>query len=632
MCGITGIYFFKDKNYKEHQHQVQSAVSRLYYRGPDGSGVYAGSNVLLGHTRLSIIDVTDAAAQPFTDSSGRYTIVYNGEIYNFKTHREALQKQGFQFKSHSDTEVLLYLYISKGKKCLDELNGFFSFAIYDNQLKTLFLARDRFGIKPLYFYNDGDKFVFASEMKALLEYDIPKKIDRSSLYTYLQLNYIPGPWTIFENVRKLSPGHFINIDKSANVNEKNFYSLPVPGENSHQSFSYKHSCEKLYNLLETSVLNRLVSDVPLGAFLSGGIDSSIISALAARHVDKLNTFSIGFKDEPMFDETRYARMVAKRHNTNHTVFRLTNDDLFGCLFDALNYLDEPFADSSTLAVYILSRQTRKKVTVALSGDGADELFAGYNKHMAEYRALHPGFNEKMASLSHPLLSNLPQSRNNPLANKTRQIVRFGEGMQLPAFERYWHWCGITSEKEAASLLVDSDRPKNYLSRKKTHLTGFEKQPLNINNTLYADMKLVLPYDMLTKVDLMSMANSLEIRVPFLDHQLVNYIMALPENFKIDKSGRKKILKDTFSSLLPEEVLNRPKHGFEVPLLKWFRNELSSFINDDILEENFIAEQNIFNPIEVSNLKKKLNSSNPGETPARIWALIVFQQWWKNFCH
>ncbi len=632
MCGITGVYYFNDENIEDYQQRVKNAVDSLYKRGPDNSGFYSDTKVLLGHSRLSIIDVTEAAAQPFTDPSGRYTVVYNGEIYNFKSHREKLQKNGFDFKSKSDTEVLLYLYIQKGKKCLDELNGFFSFAIYDKKEKSLFLARDRFGIKPLYFYRDKNTFVFASEMKALIKYGIPKVIDKSSLYTYLQLNYIPGPWTIFENVRKLSPGHYVHIDGSANVVEEKYFTLAVSDESSNHFSSYEQSCEKLHNLLETSVIKRLISDVPLGTFLSGGIDSSIISALAARHVDKLNTFSIGFKDEPMFDETHYANMVAKMHNTNHTVFSLTNDDLFNSLFDTINYFDEPFADSSALAVYILSKQTRKKVTVALSGDGADELFAGYNKHMAEYRALHPGFKEKAASLLYPLLSGLPQSRNNHLANKIRQIARFGVGMKLTAPERYWRWCSISTEEYAKRILNDNNEPENYLSRKNSFLRIFNNRPEDINNTLYADMNLVLPYDMLTKVDMMSMANSLEIRVPFLDHHLADYVMSMPENYKIDKNNRKKILKDTFSYLLPGELHNRHKQGFEVPLLKWLKNELNTFINNDVLESSFIKEQDIFNPVEISKLKKQLHSSNPGETPARIWALIVFQQWWKNICH
>jgi len=630
MCGITGVYFYNNTIPGEHYQKLNSAVNRLNNRGPDNTGVYTKPNVLLGHSRLSIIDVTEAASQPFTDPTGRYTIIYNGEIYNFKRLRNFLQQKGFEFKSQSDTEVVLYLYILKGEKCLDDLDGFFSLAIYDDQKKSLFLARDRFGIKPLYYYHDNYSIIFASEMKALLQYDIPKNIDHSSLFIYLQLSYIPGPWTIFEDVKKLLPGHFIHIDKFKNVKEEKYYSLPLPEDKSNHSISYEQSCGKLHELLESSVVDRLISDVPLGSFLSGGIDSSIISALAAKHVDKLNTFSIGFKDEPMFDETSHANMVAKMHNTNHTVFSLTNDDLFDCLFDAINYMDEPFGDSSALAVYILSKQTRKKVTVALSGDGADELFAGYNKHMAEYRTLYPGFKEKSVSSLYPLLSSLPQSRNNPLSNKIRQIVRFGKGMNLPAPERYWNWCSIASKKDANELLINNHPDDNYQDRKDLYLDIFNKQPYNIGKTLYTDMQLVLPNDMLTKIDLMSMANSLEVRVPFLNHHLVDYVMSLPENFKIDKNNRKKILKDTFSYLLPNEIINRSKHGFEVPLLKWFRNELNNTIDNDLLENKFIKEQGIFDPKAIAKLKNKIHSPNPGEAPAKIWNLLVFQQWWKNF--
>ncbi len=632
MCGITGIYLFENIISDEHHHQVRKAISKLSRRGPDNSGIYEYSNVLLGHSRLSVIDITETASQPFTDPTGRYTIIYNGETYNFKRLRNILIRKGFQFKSQSDTEVVLYLYILKGVKFLNDLDGFFSLAIYDYKKRSLLLARDRFGIKPLYYYYGNNKLVFASEMKALFQYDVPKIIDNASLFTYLQLNYIPGPATIFEEVKKMSPGHyiFINSVENVTVNEEKYYSLPLPDEKPSQLFSYDQSCQKLHELLESSVINRLVSDVALGSFLSGGIDSSIISAIAAKHIDKLNTFSIGFKDESMFDETYYANKVAKMHNTNHTVFSLTNDDLFECLFDTLNYMDEPFADSSALAVYILSKQTRQKVTVALSGDGADELFAGYNKHMAEYRALYPGFKEKAASALYFLLSNLPQSRNNPISNKIRQAVRFGKGVKLNDPDRYWNWCKIASEKDAADLMIKNDFNSNYQSRKDIYLDVFKKYPNTINKTLYSDMRLVLPYDMLTKVDLMSMANSLEVRVPFLNHQLVDYVMSLPENFKIDKNNRKIILKDTFSYLLPEEIIHRSKHGFEVPLLKWFRNELSSIIHNDLLEDNFIKEQNIFNPNGIKKLKKNLYSYNPGEAPSRIWALIVFQQWWKNF--
>lgn len=630
MCGITGTYYFEGINHGEQKNQVHKATKQLHSRGPDNTGFYSNTHIILGHSRLPVIDLSEAAKQPFTDISGRYTLVFNGEIYNFKSLRKTLRQQGVEFTSESDTEVLLYWYISKGEKCLEDLCGCFSFAVYDNYNKTLFLARDRYGIKPLYYYSDNDKFVFASEMKALQKYEVPKSIDRSSLLAYLQLNYIPGPWTIFENIRKLSPGHFISINRNKDIFEEKYYSLSMPTKKRESPLSYQKSCKQLHELVETSVTDRLVSDVPLGAFLSGGIDSSIITALAAKHVNNLNTFSIGFKDEPLFDETRYANMVAKMHNTNHTVFNLTNDDLFGSLFDVMNYIDEPFADSSALAFYILSQKTREKATVALSGDGADELFAGYNKHMAEYRIIYPGIKEKITSLLYPAISKLPQSRNNAFLNKIRQAARFGKGFNLNPDDRYWYWCSSADEHEAIKLLKNKNIPEDYYSRKNSFLDIFNGQHIDINNTLYADMHLVLPYDMLTKADLMSMANSLEVRSPFLDHRLVDYVASLPENFKIDKNNRKKILKDTFSYLLPKEIINRSKHGFEVPLTKWFRNELSSFIHNDALEESFIEHQNLFNLKEVNLIKQKLNTSNPGDAPARIWGLIIFQQWWKNY--
>ncbi len=630
MCGITGIYSFNDGINEKHKKQLQDALSTLNKRGPDDSGIFSHSNVLLGHSRLAIIDVSKSSAQPFTDQTGRFTIVFNGAIYNYKELQNFLKQKGYSFKSGSDTEVLLYMFIEKKEECLNDLNGFFSFVIYDKQEESLFIARDRFGIKPLYYYADNECFAFASEMKALLKYNINSDIERSSLRMYLQLNYIPGPWTIFENVRKLLPGHYLHINSDKKIKEGQYYSLAKQWDMDNQSTSYEKSCQKLHDLMESSVLDRLVCDVPIGSFLSGGIDSSIVTGLASKHINKLNTFSIGFKDEPMFDETTYAEAVAKKHNTNHTVFNLTNDDLFDCLFDVLNYIDEPFADSSALAVYILSKKTGEKVKVALSGDGADELFAGYNKHSAEFRALNPGIKEKLALSLYPLINKLPQSRDTQFSNKIRQIVRFANGYKLPSSERYWKWCSINGEEDVSKLLLNKKIPEDYLKNKDKLLEAFNDKQHTIDHTLYSDIKMILPYDMLTKVDLMSMANSLEVRTPFLDYRLVDFIQTLPYNYKINKNNKKIILKDTFSYLLPEEIINRPKHGFEVPLLKWMRNEIYSLIHDELLEDNFIIEQGIFDPKEITYLKNKLSSNNPGDSASKVWNIIVFQKWWNNF--
>jgi len=468
---------------------------------------------------------------------------------------------------------------------------------------------------------------------------VPKEIDQASLYTYLQLNYIPGPNSIFKGVNKLMPGHFINIDLSEKVrpiSETKYYEIPLRYKEDQAipiSNNYQEQQIKFRQLLEASVERRLISDVPLGTFLSGGIDSSVITAIAAKKTDHLKTFSIGFKDEPLFDETKYAELVAKKYNTDHTVFKLSNDDLFANIFDALDYLDEPFADSSALNVFILSKETRKHVTVALSGDGADELFGGYNKHAAEHKARSGGILNNLLRGSAPFLQSLPQSRNTRRGNIIRKAARMAEGLQLDPHERYWRWAAFETETKAAEFLWSQNPPDaiafDYESRKNFQLR-FLRHVHSLQEVLYTDMHMVLVNDMLVKVDMMSMANSLEVRVPFLDHTVVDYAFSLPIQSKIDASGRKKILRDAFRKDLPEELYNRSKKGFEVPLLKWFRAELRPLIEDDYLSEDFIEEQKIFQPSKIKELKRKLFSQNPGDSPAQVWALIVFQHWWKKW--
>jgi asparagine synthase (glutamine-hydrolysing) len=381
-------------------------------------------------------------------------------------------------------------------------------------------------------------------------------------------------------------------------------------------------------LLSDSVQRRLIADVPLGAFLSGGIDSSVIVALASQHTKHLNTFSIGYKDEPMFDETGYARLVADKYKTNHTVFSLSNDDLFENLFSVLDYIDEPFADSSALAVNILSMHTRKHVKVALSGDGADEMFAGYNKHRAEWILRNKKLFTLSASMLSPLLSPFGGDRNSPFSNKIRQLHRFADGARLSPADRHWRWCGFVDEEEIDSLIDFQYNNSDYYRRKKEILKPL-RSGASMNDLLYMDMNLVLVNDMLVKVDLMSMACSLEVRVPFLDYTVVDYAFSLPDEYKIDHKSSKKILRESFRDELPPELFNRGKHGFEVPLLKWFRTGLRSMI-EDLLSKNFVDRQGLFAFEEISNLKKRLFSQNPGDIEGRIWGLIVFQYWWKKY--
>jgi len=385
--------------------------------------------------------------------------------------------------------------------------------------------------------------------------------------------------------------------------------------------------------MKDSIRKRLISDVPLGAFLSGGIDSSVVVALASHQTKHLNTFSIGYADNPFFDETYYANLVAKRYQTNHTVFSLSNHHFLEHIDNILAYIDEPFADSSAIPEYILSYYTRKHVTVALSGDGGDEVFAGYNKHAAELRIRKEDFLNSLVKAGQPIWNILPQSRNKRSTNFFRQLSRFAEGARLDVKERYWRWAGFLTEQQALGFLTPAAQTKIdsvAFGDQKRDLLQRLKDEESLEDLLATDISLVLLSDMLVKVDLMSMANSLEVRSPFLDHEIVDFAFSLPTCYKIDKSMKKKIVQDAFRKYLPAELYNRPKHGFEIPLLDWFRKELRSMITGDLLNDKFVAQQGIFDTKSVQQLKARLFSNNPGDAHATIWALIVFQSWWKNY--
>ncbi|MDR2011085.1 MAG: asparagine synthase (glutamine-hydrolyzing) [Bacteroidales bacterium] len=627
MCGITGVYSFSGRA-EEYKNKLELSVKSIYSRGPDDNGIYIDRNVGLGHTRLAIIDTSHAGAQPFIDTTGNYALIFNGEFYNHKEFRKELLNDGVVFKSESDTEVLLYLLIKYEGKAVEKINGCFSFAFYDRHKNQCILARDRMGINPLIYYLDKDKIIFASEMKAILAFDIFKELDHETVKTYFQLNYIPTNQCILKNIYKLEPGNFITV-KGSGIEKVTYYKIPRYTQQTASNDNYKTACNKLFELLDNSVKKRLIADVPVGCFLSGGIDSSVITALAAGHTKNLNTFSIGFSDNDYFDETRYAELVAKKYNTNHTVFKVSNEDLLNNLTFVLDYIDEPFADSSALAVNILSKLTRRKATVALSGDGADEMFAGYNKHSAHLKIINAGIKEKLVAGMDFIWKSLPKSRNSKTSNLFRQLHRFASGYNLSPEDRYWFWASIGSEEYTNKLLNINIDEKRF-----EHLKSgcFDKDIdlTQINDILYTDMHLVLQGDMLTKVDFMSMSNCLEVRVPFLDHTVVDYAFSLPANYKIDVNTRKKILRDTFREYIPQDIFEQPKHGFEVPLLKWFRNELQYMINEELLSKEFIKEQNIFDTRTVDALKIKLKSQDPEDSASKLWALIVFQYWWKKY--
>lgn len=640
MCGITGVYAFNEIG-RFSLINLSAANQTLAHRGPDASRLFDENRTGLAHRRLSIIDLTSDGNQPMTDVSGRYTIVFNGEIYNYKQLKQDLVAQGITFSSASDTEVLLYLYIHEKEKALEKLHGFFAFAIYDNLEDSLFIARDRLGIKPLWYYLDEDRFLFASEMNALFAYRIPKIIDFPSVYQYFQLHYVAAPHSIFKNVFKLPQGHYLTI-KKRDLQVKKFYAPSISPLPEYANLGYDAAQKKLVQLLDESVQERLIADVPLGAFLSGGIDSSAIVALASKHTKHLNTFSIGYADEPFFDETKYANLVAQKFGTNHSVFRLTNDDLFEAVFDMLDFFGEPFADSSALPVYILSQRTRKKVTVALSGDGSDELFAGYNKYLGEYKARKGGFLANLLKNNVGLLEKLPRSRSGYFPNKIRQLHRFAESMHKTPQERYWYLSSFMDESNLKNMFVsgivseDTDNGNAnrlteglygsvYQARKQEILQYINGQ--DFNEVLYADVQSLLPNDMLHKVDSMSMAHALEVRVPFLAHQVVNFAFSLPASYKIDGKMKKRIVQDAFRDILPSELYNRPKHGFDVPLAKGFKTVLKPWI-EKMLDDEFIAAQRVFNPQYIKQLKKTVFENNNFDQN-HVWAVLAFQHWWKR---
>lgn len=617
MCGIVGLY---SPSYSENSHssKITDALHRMAHRGPDNQGVFQSKNCILGHTRLSIIDTSNSANQPMISDDGNFILIFNGEIFNFQSLKKELEKEGIKFKTNSDSEVLLRLLIKKGHKVLNELNGFFAFAFYDKINDSLLIVRDRFGEKPLKYYYNNKEFFFASDLGALAKIIPSKKLDYDALKLYLQFNYIPAPFTIYKNVNKLMPGEFLIFSKGV-LEKNNYYQTKTNTQESDINTKLK-----LEETLFEAVKNRMISDVPLGSFLSGGIDSSIISGIA-KDIDKdIQTFSIGFPNEKHFDETAYALAVSKHLNTKHEVFNVTGNQLISNFDDFIDKMDEPFADSSALAVYELCLQTKSKITVALSGDGADELFGGYHKHLAHKKSLNKNFTNLLLKNSNFILKNLKGSRDSKIGNKIRQAKKYAHALNLSEKEKYILWASQLNPSEVSSLLLKKNN--NNATDKIDFYFESLHQTDGINPVLLTDIRLVLANDMLVKVDLMSMANSLEVRPPFLDVNVVEFALSLNSSEKIRGNSKKNILKETYSKYLPSEIINRPKKGFEVPLIKWYQNEFKNNIENNWLNNEKIKSQGIFDLNYISKLKADIFSSSPGNSAATVWAIIVFQEW------
>lgn len=608
MCGIAGILYFENKPEKKF-NRFNDVIEKLKHRGPDYQSHTIIHNCALVHTRLSILDVSSASNQPFVKNTNY--LCFNGEVFNYLE----LKKNQSGIKTSGDVEVMHYLLESGNATALNEVNGFFALAFYNSAKQELLVARDRLGIKPLYYYSDNQKFAFASELKALLEIVGKQPLNTEQLNTYLRLNYCAGHQSIFKNIYQLPPGAFIKLN-SANFKIEYWFVNRK-----------KNNAENLFNLLNSSVQLRLHADVPVGCFLSGGIDSSIISALATKHHQNIHTFSIGFKDEVFFDETHYAATVAKHIGSHHHEFKLTTSDFLENVQSFLDGIDEPFADSSAFNFYMLSKLTSKHVKVALSGDGADELFKGYNKHKA--LLLSKTFTKKIIANSvHPFTALLPKSRQGNLQNKLRQLSKFKQLVNLTETEKQKFLAQISNAEEVALLLKEPIK-NNYFSSLFTvgaNYSGFE-----LSDTF--DLEVVLKDDMLVKADRFSMQHGVEIRNPFLDYRIVNYALNLNSEEKINKSQQKIILQKQFEQLLPKEIFNRTKKGFELPLWKWLNSELKLEIENKWLSQKFVEDQQIFNYEQIKKLKANLFSKNPGDSAAKVWALIVFQNWYmqnKNF--
>jgi asparagine synthase (glutamine-hydrolysing) len=636
MCGICGKISLKSETISSDL--IGRMMASLAHRGPDDEGSFIKSTAIngdskitvgLGHKRLSIIDLSPEGRQPLTNEDESLWLVFNGEIYNHPALRQELMARGHRFRSQTDSEVILHLYEEKGINGLQNFNGMFAFALWDEGKQRFYLCRDRLGIKPLIYFQDGASLVFASEIQALLQDEsIPRELDWQALRLYLTFNYVPAPLTIYQGISKLLPGHYLLWEKGR-VSTHQYWDIP----SNHQSKSpvdfHQHS-HSLRQTLEDAVKLRLIADVPLGAFLSGGVDSSIIVALMARNSAKrIKTFNISYPDLPVYDESSYAREVAAMYNTDHHEIRLDSGEILKIIPEALSTLGEPFGDSSILPTLVVSRETRKDVTVALAGDGGDELFAGYRLYLGEnlfrcYQYL-PWWLRRYGLES--WIPYLPDSRNIKWLEYVRRAKKFIRGARGDLISRLFLWREVFSE-ELITALLNGDSRSHEPESGESWLRKLDLWPEDdLNRMLYVEVKDSLPCDMLTKVDLMSMKKALEVRVPFLDHRVVELAFQMPGSLKLRGLKRKYILLQTFKELLPPSLLHRPKQGFEVPISAWLKKDLH-YMLEEYLSPQRLKDQSIFKPEVVEDLKRH-HLQNRRDTSWLLWNLIVFQHWYSG---
>lgn len=624
MCGICGIF-----NYASEQPidlvTINKMCSVMTHRGPDDEGLYIDENIGLGMRRLSIIDLK-TGHQPISNEDKSVWIVFNGEIYNHCLIRKELESSGHRFSTSSDTEAIVHAYEEYGEDCVNKLNGMFAFAIWDKNKKKLFIARDRIGIKPLYYYHDDKSFIFGSELKVILQYPgIPKQIDYEALEEFLAFEYIPAPKTIFKGIYKLPQAHYISVqNQKIIINE--YWKLHFKDVKRTED----ETCDELYLILKEAVKMMLISDVPLGAFLSGGIDSSTVVALMSEVMDRpVKTFSIGF-DDPSYNELEYARKVAKHFGTDHTELVIKPD--IPCWVDKIiKYIDEPFGDFSIFPTFLVSELARSQVKVSLSGDGGDELFAGYEHYLANnieriYRNIPFFVRRKLVPLVIDLMP--PTSEKKGLIN---MMKRFVEGTQQPDQLRHFRWMKFFGEAEKQQLF--SPEVRNVINRDASYrvFTDYFDEPNGadyLGQEIFADIKTYLCDDILVKVDRMSMANSLEARVPFLDHRFVEFAATIPSSMKLNRFRMKYIFKKCMSKILPKEIIYKQKQGFSIPIKNWLRRDLKPLM-EEVLSIERLKKEGFFNPAYVQKLKSEHLEGLKNHSH-KLWALMVFGMWQESY--
>jgi asparagine synthase (glutamine-hydrolysing) len=629
MCGIVGFLTSRTQIIPDYG-VLREMRESLYHRGPDDSGEYfrpldeKGPFVFFGHRRLSIIDLS-MGHQPLSNESETVWVIFNGEIYNFRELKSRLEILGHQFKTNSDTEVIVHAYEEYQEECFQYFKGMFAIGIWDEKGNRLVLARDRLGKKPLYYSFINGTFLFASELKAMMLYPaFPRRVDPFSLMKYLFFEFIPCPHTIFKDAKKIPAASYLIWDKKGM--EIRQYWSPFVHQIVEKDLSEYEAELRIKELLKESVKRRLISDVPLGIFLSGGIDSSAITAFAQKEVPgKVKTFSIGFED-PSFDESRYGWLASKYVGTEHHEQTMTPADLLDIVPQLPDILDEPMADASILPTYLLSKFTRRHVTVALGGDGGDELFAGYPTYLAHkvamqydryLKALHPAIN---------FLGNLlPASDDN--ISFDFKVKKFLSGIGYSDGIRNSVWLGSFSFPDLNKTLSPELIPQFDKVKLVEEITSYEKGfPLKDRISLlqFLDLKLYFQESILVKVDRASMACSLEVRAPFLDHELVEFVMSLPSKWKLRGFTSKYILKKAMENLLPDEVINRPKKGFGVPIAKWIKGPLKGLF-EDLLSFNRIKQEGFLNPEYVTTLFQD-HLANRKDNRKQLWTLLVWELW------